>query len=401
MRGREYFHPLVHLVNGQRLYYILIRALQDVRKVVKLIQDEISLRPPFEAHSCAYVVFGEVDIIIRACVADTDLKPFLDRLNQLDLEIDNVVLVNNSHTWYQHRIEESRKFKTYFQTRVDANQLLHRQEIPEWLKFEDRRKPRIKASSRKKKTDAEPQGPIKYFVFAHETKGSIDPLYDALRKELYESSSSEQRISLHKITSQKYESGVLIEGETVDKKTRDPEDAVYALTDRIKALGVYRTTTYVRAKGHVDKHDLYLPEQPVSNRKRVNTRNAVLSETKQLLTDEVYLSTHSCARFIEIVALNNLYPHILVTSADWETVVENTRQIFSWIFHNQNGKLVEFLLSEYARLETTLREALMKQVDDYAPEDFSAFGWLIIVGRLRRRLKAWKSSDLARRSESL
>ncbi len=294
--GRRASALLVHLVNGQRLYYILIRALQDVRKVVKLIQDEISLRPPFEAHSCAYVVFGEVDIIIRACVADTDLKPFLDRLNQLDLEIDNVVLVNNSHTWYQHRIEESRKFKTYFQTRVDANQLLHRQEIPEWLKFEDRRKPRIKASSRKKKTDAEPQGPIKYFVFAHETKGSIDPLYDALRKELYESSSSEQRISLHKITSQKYESGVLIEGETVDKKTRDPEDAVYALTDRIKALGVYRTTTYVRAKGHVDKHDLYLPEQPVSNRKRVNTRNAVLSETKQLLTDEVEAKQYSYRR---------------------------------------------------------------------------------------------------------
>ncbi len=102
------YHPYCHLINGERLHYLLIKtrvvSVQIRATIDKVIAE--CLGKCFKDATCLYQVFGETDLILRIWASRANVKTLLAALRQ-DSEIQSVktLLIRTMRTWYQSQIE--------------------------------------------------------------------------------------------------------------------------------------------------------------------------------------------------------------------------------------------------------------------------------------------------------
>ena len=126
------YHPICHHINGQRIYYILV-SLKPLKKlnsdnsvfdeIEKLINkdrkpnhnDGIERKEKSLAASCcAYITYGEHDVLIRAWADEYLIDDFIKELvNQEWYKTHSCNLIHNMSTWYQRDLESS-MFRVFY-----------------------------------------------------------------------------------------------------------------------------------------------------------------------------------------------------------------------------------------------------------------------------------------------
>ena len=105
-----HWHPLVHFASGRRLYYFLIQSSGDFTEVEKLLSGALKELGLYSS-SCAYLVFGNFDFIIRVWSKHSPCNDFEKKLSGFqqakDIKFWKKLFVSTLDTWTQRRIEDS------------------------------------------------------------------------------------------------------------------------------------------------------------------------------------------------------------------------------------------------------------------------------------------------------
>jgi hypothetical protein len=87
-------HPICHLINGERLSYLLIKIRTNLFKAGDQIKKVLESREiGVDASSCAYYVFGGSDVIIRIWSTEADLDKLTSSIRD---EVKDAVSTYNS-----------------------------------------------------------------------------------------------------------------------------------------------------------------------------------------------------------------------------------------------------------------------------------------------------------------
>ena len=99
-------HPICHLMNGRRLYYLLI-TFNAYETTVKDEINRILTESGLGDSSCGYLIYGPADLLVRVWATAEELNKLIDGLGAIT-GIDPVVkihLIDDISTWAQRELE--------------------------------------------------------------------------------------------------------------------------------------------------------------------------------------------------------------------------------------------------------------------------------------------------------
>lgn len=107
---KKFIHPLCHIINGERLYYVLLNLKGSVETSRSRLINSLTRYDLFNS-ACIYHLFGQSDILIRVWSPPEVFKKFEDDLDKSEYTTDKIVfLVGEIDTWYQREIERNEHF---------------------------------------------------------------------------------------------------------------------------------------------------------------------------------------------------------------------------------------------------------------------------------------------------
>ena len=93
---KRLYHPICHLIHGEKLYYIVVSFRQDALNSANYLLEKLEELEIINS-SCAHFIFGDMDVLIRAGSDEksiNDFKEYLDSLKLIDsyrfLLIENI-----------------------------------------------------------------------------------------------------------------------------------------------------------------------------------------------------------------------------------------------------------------------------------------------------------------------
>jgi hypothetical protein len=99
-------HPICHLMNGRRLYYLLI-TFNAYKTTIKNEINRILKESGLGESSCGYLIYGPADLLVRVWATAEELNKLIDGLGAIT-GIDPVVkihLIDDISTWAQRELE--------------------------------------------------------------------------------------------------------------------------------------------------------------------------------------------------------------------------------------------------------------------------------------------------------
>jgi hypothetical protein len=99
-------HPICHLMNGRRLYYLLI-TFNAYELTVKNEINRILNKSGLGESSCGYLIYGPADLLVRVWATAEELNKLIDGLGAIT-GIDTAVkihLIDEISTWAQRELE--------------------------------------------------------------------------------------------------------------------------------------------------------------------------------------------------------------------------------------------------------------------------------------------------------
>ena len=86
LAAKVFCHPICHLINGERLHYVLVqvrhRLFDAGRKIGDVLTKETDKHLGFASSSCAYYIFGQSDIIIRVWATESHLNKLVAEIKK-------------------------------------------------------------------------------------------------------------------------------------------------------------------------------------------------------------------------------------------------------------------------------------------------------------------------------
>jgi len=355
------YHPVCHLINGERLYYILVRMRSSVLEAKQLIGTCME-QAGLEDSYCGYVTFGTSDLLIRVWAHEDkfkELHELLDRQKRL-IEASSVYVIDSMSTWYQRDLEKR-----------DAWPMAQAQS-----KYDDmmqQKIPRVYSCD----LPADPRGTKKYFMFVEKPYTTQSTLFEEMKRLIEEDERSGQskkyfkgidRMSLYSYQAKNYQ-GVLIKGQATSLKT------VYKSIAQISNDLEVKTETYICCDRIKESDDLNKAlDIPLDRMQKNSIYNLVKSHdcykdrfcnTKGAM---VMYDTF-CERSIPLFYLLFHYDD------DWWEITEEVRKIFRWTVFQKDDTLMDFVRGQYVKYEAFFRNQLEKFLGLIADEEDDWIGW--------------------------
>lgn len=103
------YHPICHLIHGERLYYVILETKNTVSRSIDLVTEVLEKESQKLRNSySAYLVFGTCDLLIRVWAKENKFRLLLETLkNNQTVVKTKVYMINSINTYYQREIEEN------------------------------------------------------------------------------------------------------------------------------------------------------------------------------------------------------------------------------------------------------------------------------------------------------
>jgi len=349
----ELAHPLGHLLFGERLYYLLINVHTDLFGVRELLCNRLK-KAKLYGSSCAYMVFGESDILVRVWGQERRFREFLKSLNESLVQYPSgqiqikTYLITAMNTWYEKVIEAEPKWPANQLDTVLERCLNSREIDPVFLH----------------KDDASQAESTKIFVFIEQPAVRAKDVFremcdrarncglpDLDRVSLYQYRSAEKRGVLMKAESANFRKASV----SLVNLARDLKQSEYAAN----------TTTYVCAEPLKVEESFPSPSsvEPVDCQKYAynllishDCNEGRFTDSNGQFTDEV-AHKHS-DQFKELIGSVGRYRRVFGLMARRPEFIEKLRSIYRWTVRREEQNLRRYLIDFYIELEVLTRDLL-------------------------------------------
>lgn len=342
-------HPLGHLLFGERLYYLLVNVHTDLFGVREILCATLRDAALYNS-SCAYMVFGESDILVRVWAQERRFREFLQDLNKKlaqhppgQVQVRSY-LITTSSTWYEKHIET--------QPSWPAHRLYHALEkcletgrIDECFVY------------RSAGGDAEA---TKLFVFIEQPAVRARDVF----REMCERVNSGRLEDLERVSLYQYRSterrGVLMKAEAAN--FRKASVSLVKLARDLKQPDFSaNTTTYVCAESLKD-------EESVPSKESIDLVDPVKFAYNLLISHDCNEGrfTDSHGRFTDELAHNHSdqfkklvaerYPGLFLLMANRPDFTEKLRSMYRWTVRREEQNLRRYLIDFYIELEAMSRD---------------------------------------------
>lgn len=344
---KRLYHPICHLIHGERLYYIVVSFKQDALNSANYLLEKLEELEIINS-SCAHFIFGDMDVIIRAWSDEKSINDFKEYLDSLKL-IDSYrfLLIENIFTWYKDKINRKINKLTFSQGIIDEILI---------GEIDSRFFLVLKNNSKMKYN-------YKYWIFVEEPYSSNSGFYTKFRdiltkKRKHQNLSGTYNISIYTyLTNAKR--GFLIKCSTNNFVMSC--DNLSKLVEEVASDNEYKMSTYIARSELKEDNDKINIEKtihlPIEIRKKEILYNLFKSHDChrgmfEESSEEMNLSEAFC------INLSPLFYEIFQFHSDWSDKIRQARNSFKWVVEKKNSTLVSVLLREYVLLETKLRKIL-------------------------------------------
>lgn len=344
---KKLYHPLCHLVNGERLYFIVISFHNDPFNSADLLVEKMK-ENGLNASSCAHLIFGDMDVILRVWASElivSDLILYLESNKNIDTY--SLKLIENLMPWYSREIEDNGNVFTL--SKADIDDILSNK-IKDSLIYFYKQNHRDIFS-------------YKFWVIVEEPYSSNSGFYSQFNTKLNGSKKIKDfdgtfNISLYSyMTSTKR--GFIFKANTNNFVMSC--DKITALIHELSVDNEYKISTYIARKQLKDDEDLVNfgknPHVPIETRKRKILYNLLKShDCNKLMFEDDADELDTLETYVD-----NLLPvfyDIFKYNKDWCEKVRVSRNITKWVVEEKNSMIISFLLREYVTLESKCRGIL-------------------------------------------
>jgi len=356
------YHPICHLINGERLYYVFVASRMNVRDSAQCIDTCMNLVPlrRLKGSFCTYLTFGENDIIIRMWAQERDFANFLSELRNRKREgIDQITvyIMDSMSTWYQREIEATPEWPNKFAP-DNVQDLIARNPLPSY--FARQYQP---LTSREDNV---------FLLDLNEPYSKDSNLFSELTSSVAEEDQrfqtcfkGIQRISVYSYRCKTHK-GVLIKGQTGELS------AIAQVTRKVSELfSVDSTVTHICfGKLPLDRSGDAISERVFNERHTeviYNLLKAYDCYNKVLDSDALARKDAFCAHLVS----EELFRSLFTYRSDWWSSVSEVHKLFRWVTFGKNGTLTDYLRGCYvdyeAYFDDILKDLRLLEVDDDKP----------------------------------
>lgn len=396
------YHPYCHLLNGERLHYILIKTRVVSAQIRNTIAGVIKAKigEGFSRTVCFHQVFGETDLILRIWASKSNIQKLLHGLREKE-EVEKVqtLLIRTMRTWYQTEIEiqpewNNENIGAQFENianhkGMDSFAHVDTEDLGE-LEVTDTQSssdcPAVKSKLNKGKED------IRFFIRCeqpYETRVSAfhlcrETLDKWLKNNPYGEKKLLQKLSLYGYSTRNSQ-GVLVKGDFRATKYSESSRALTNFVNKLIEAGLTTTTFIVSETIHDRREDIIEkrgrqgsgswqhivsnlmtsleshPEYYLSAQELAMEGPAILSETKE---DQIKRGE----QLDSYIEREKLLSSLQVYHADWWETLEETRLLYRWVIAGppKNEQLIAVMMKGYADMEAELGRMLTNCVTSFS-----------------------------------
>ncbi|MGK7911932.1 MAG: hypothetical protein AB4050_10705 [Synechococcus sp.] len=354
---KELFHPILHYISGKRLYFILLEFKYDAIEKGTRVVNNILPNLEVKHNVCAYSIFGDLDLLIRIWASDEEVRQLAGRISSMkEITSRRIILVDNIHTWYQDRIEQTiPKTAPCLLSEKEMNSIVSgRNNVNDSLILNHL-------------SEEEDKYLYKFWIFAEEPFPSSNTLFEDLKRKLSKKinlnprQDSEwagtYRMSFYSYSTATHQ-GVIVKADSSSFiESCGSLDDVIAEHAKDKEIKI---KTYIARSRIVEEGDLIAigSSNPGAQRK-IALRNLCSSHDCGFI---VYEKDSKEEKEIDAF-IDCLTPHFYdlfscFSFDGWQRKVFKLRVIYKWVVEKKDKKIESYLLKEYVDLERQLREKI-------------------------------------------
>lgn len=410
-KSKKLFHPYCHLMNGERLYYLLIKtrtlAPKNRNFILSIVKPaagnhvhRVAISPDILNAVCLYQVFGETDMILRIWASADEIMDISTRMRaHEDIRCVTILLIKEMMTYYQRSMEESQAWDWEFP--AENIHLITGHDFPELLTTvadeaapgpgpREDDEPALAASGETDETGKAVSAPsrfqsnsTRFYVQCerpYRTRSKlfydITRLVDSFRTRRPNDALMLMNISIYSYSNNRTE-GVLIKGDMSSDNLAKASNVLIRFVNKCIELGC-KTTTNICAELIHDGFDdvLKRAKEGKAIDKQAVLRELVLSFeahpeyflpandpdlSDQQVDAQSRNEAHKRGKQFITDAAEDLWEALLYYSEDWWQVIEQARLMYKWVIAGpeKNEQMIAVMMRDYARIESELSDCIV------------------------------------------
>lgn len=370
---RSIYHPICHLIQGHRLYYILLSLTGDHKNSEKRI-DAIIENAELEKSTCAYYVFGEADLIFRIWATESEINFLQSHIEKTDgILIKDMYLISRTSTWYQREIESVRGWSRELST---PKQSEHKKAVQNIMQGEPSESLRLEYNAGTSSYEK-----VKVFMFLDQKSKTGQKAFDFVKSAIEEREGfwcdQDTRVSYYSYYSIIYpgKTGVLLKAD-ITKFSENSTDLV-KLSVELSSGGYLDTTTYIGCKPITIESETLRKVNVVDKhyRKKV-IHNLLLShDTSEYChtskNDQVSLTEaesvreqkERCDAFVELFRDGIFYQLFNYDEVQWNPTISRLRIFYKLVREKNQDLLKSWIINDLIKAERNLRKQTHRVID--------------------------------------
>lgn len=433
-KAKKLYHPYCHLMNGERLYYLLIKtrtlAPKNRNFILSIVKPaggaqghRVAISPEILNAVCLHQVFGETDMILRIWASAEEMIDISERMrSHEDIRSVTILLIKEMMTYYQRSMEVSPEWN--WELPAEKINLITGHEFPSPLTIETGEQPAVTCENSEESigadnlTDAGASSSparlqsnyTRFYVQCerpYRTRSKlfydIAELVADFRKRPGNDALMLLDISIYSYSNNRAE-GVLIKGNMNSDSLAKASNVLIRFVNICIELGC-KTTTNICAELIHDGFDAVLKRAKEGRAidKQTVLRELVLSFeahpeyflppndpdiSDQQVDAQSRNEAHKRGKQFITDAAEDLWDVLLHYSEEWWLVIEQVRLMYKWVIAGpeKNEQMIAVMMRDYARIESDLSDCIvsMKTSDElFALESKALLLKLKTISRLR------------------
>ncbi len=357
MKKRYYYHPICHILNGRRLYFILISIKSSLKKAQDEITDIITGSDMLHAKinlelesQCSYFIIGETDILLKIWICEERLAELESRFKTVD-SISNfrIILIRNTNTWYERRLSDP----IICLEKKEINAIISNDGF-EAVDFPPN-KLKLLPPAIKQNSDMSLGSSFKVWIFVDYSHAFREDALGLIEKNILSEENALKDINF--VSFYRYHTnskkGIIIKADLDNLSTA--LDKMFELIHKDHPVDLeYGSTTYIsQSRIRDETHDWRSNnERDITLRKEhcvynliikhdCSKNNVVLQTTQNSIVDQ-YTKEVSNHFYLIFESFN---------SEDFDISVERLRILYKWVVFGNNRSLTSFFLNTYTKVE--------------------------------------------------
>lgn len=347
----ELNHPMSHTLAGERLYYLLLKCSEPLHQVKQKVLCSIE-DSNLKEQSCAYLLFGECDALIRVWSCEESLLSLKKSLKENNIHIASCMLTSNIYTWYQVILEDS-----LVANNTDIFKTISEHPPEKFLAGTPPSKLVFSFSP-----DDPSQTKTRFFILLKSSFPGNYGAFQKLKTILYEGEqkdlSKSMMLSIYSFYTNEHK-GVLIKGQIDAIGCK--HSGMEKLQEIVREYGS-DSITYISSEPILSEGDnigIYNDDVIVPARKQCAVYNLVkLHDCLKEEYENDSTQRHRAEMFIE--TLSSMYDLLANYNSAWKSNIDNAKRIFRWVVKGRNEALKSFFALHYIETEKKLRDLYLK-----------------------------------------